>query len=129
MARGVLNDLDGIASQMREYGTGVRGHVRVVANISAITQFLPGELQSFLALHAGGRACGSRSASIAQSVAENAADVGILNDGNYGDRITLLPYRTTNWCGGATGHALGAQGRAMAEALALICRRTPERHQ
>ena len=51
MARGVLNDLDGIARQMREYGTGVRGHVRVVANISAITQFLPGELQSFLALH------------------------------------------------------------------------------
>ncbi len=28
LARGVLNDLDGIASQMREYGTGVRGHVR-----------------------------------------------------------------------------------------------------
>ena len=27
LARGVLNDLDGIASQMREYGTGVRGHI------------------------------------------------------------------------------------------------------
>ena len=39
LARGVLNDLDGIATQMRDYGTGVRGHVRVVANISAITQF------------------------------------------------------------------------------------------
>ena len=30
---------------------------------------------------------------MAQSVAENAADVGILNHGGYGERVTLLPYR------------------------------------
>ena len=27
-------------------------------------------------------------------MAENAADIGILNDGIYGERLTLLPYRT-----------------------------------
>jgi len=96
LARGVLNDLDGIANQMREFGSGVRGHVRVVANISAITQFLPGELQSFLALHpqVDVRLQEQISTAIARSVAENAADVGILNHGNYGERITLLPYRS-----------------------------------
>lgn len=96
LARGVLNDLDGIASQMREYGSGTRGHVRVVANISAITQFLPGELQSFLALHpqVDVRLQEQISTAIAESVAENAADVGILNHGNYGERLTLLPYRS-----------------------------------
>lgn len=96
LARGVLNDLDGIATQMREYGAGVRGHVRVVANISAITQFLPAELQSFMALHpqVDVRLQEQISTSIAHSVAENAADVGILNDGSYGERVTLLPYRT-----------------------------------
>ena len=123
MARGVLNDLDGIASQMREYGTGVRGHVRVVANISAITQFLPGELQSFLALHpqVDVRLQEQISTSIAQSVAENAADVGILNDGNYGDRITLLPYRTDELVLVVpTGHALARRKAvAMTEALAF----------
>ena len=96
LARGVLNDLDGIASQMREYGAGVRGHVRVVANISAITQFLPAQLQRFMALHpqVDVRLEEQISSAIAQSVAENAADVGILNQGHYGDRVVQLPYRT-----------------------------------
>lgn len=123
LARGVLNDLDGIASQMREYGTGVRGHVRVVANISAITQFLPGELQSFLALHpqVDVRLQEQISTSIAQSVAENAADVGILNNGNYGDRITLLPYRSDELVLIVpTGHALARRKAVrLAEALAF----------
>lgn len=96
LARGVLNDLDGIASQMRDYGAGVRGHVRVVANISAITQFLPAQLQSFMALHpqVDVRLQEQISTAIAQSVAENAADVGILNQGQYGERVVQLPYRT-----------------------------------
>lgn len=95
MARGVLNDLDGIAAQMRDYGSGVRGQVRVVANISAITQFLPHELQRFMARHpqVQVRLQEQISSAIARSVAENAADVGILNDGSYGDRLQLMPYR------------------------------------
>lgn len=96
LARGVLNDMDGIATQMRDYTTGARGHVRVVANISAITQFLPGELQRFMAQHpqVDVRLQEQISTAIAHSVAENAADIGILNDGIYGERLTLLPYRT-----------------------------------
>lgn len=96
LARGVLNDMDGIATQMRDYTTGTRGHVRVVANISAITQFLPGELQRFLAQHpqVDVRLQEQISTAIAHSVAENAADIGILNDGIYGERLSLLPYRT-----------------------------------
>ena len=96
LARGVLNDMDGIASQMRDYTTGTRGHVRVVANISAITQFLPGELQSFLARHpqVDVRLQEQISTAIAHSVAENAADIGILNEGTYGEKVSLLPYRT-----------------------------------
>ena len=96
LARGVLNDMDGIATQMRDYTTGTRGHVRVVANISAITQFLPGELQRFMAQHpqVDVRLQEQISTAIAHSVAENAADIGILNDGIYGERLTLLPYRT-----------------------------------
>lgn len=95
MARGVLHDLDGIATQMRDYGSGLRGQVRVVANISAITQFLPGELQAFMAQNpqVQVRLQEQISSAIASSVAENAADVGILNAGSYGDRLQLLPYR------------------------------------
>ena len=94
MARGVLNDLDGIASQMREYGTGVRGHVRVVANISAITQFLPGELQSFLALHpqVDVEIDERQSAAAIQAIRDGEHDLGII-DGNTGaERLALLPF-------------------------------------
>lgn len=96
MARGVLNELDGIGLQMRDFRAGVRGHVRVVANISAITQFLPAELPAFMAAHpqVQVRLQEQISTAIAQSVAENAADVGILNHGSYGESVTLLPYRT-----------------------------------
>lgn len=95
LARGVLNELDGIATQMRDYGSGLRGQVRVVANISAITQFLPAELQRFMAQHpqVHVRLQEQISTAIAQTVAENAADVGILNEGSYGDKVRLLPYR------------------------------------
>ena len=109
LARGVLNDMDGIASQMRDYTSGTRGHVRVVANISAITQFLPGELQSFLARHpqVDVRLQEQISTAIAHSVAENAADIGILNEGVYGEKVTLLPYRNDELVLVVpTGHAL-----------------------
>ena len=47
------------------------------------------------------------SSAIAHSVAENAADVGILNEGHYGERVTLLPYRTDELVLVVpTGHAL-----------------------
>lgn len=123
LARGVLNDLDGIATQMRDYRAGVRGHVRVVANISAITQFLPHELQRFMAAHpqVDVRLVEQISSAVAQSVAENAADLGILNHGSYGERVTLLPYREDELVLIVpTGHAL-ARRRSARLADALDC--------
>lgn len=123
LARGVLNDLDGIATQMQDFRAGVRGHVRVVANISAITQFLPGELQCFMAAHpqVDVRLQEQISTAVAQSVAENAADVGILNHGSYGERVTLLPYREDELVLIVpAGHAL-ARRRSVRLADALAC--------
>lgn len=94
LARSVLNNLDDIFAQMSEYSSGVRGHVRVFANISAITQFLPDELKSFMVnyplvqIHLQERI----SSVIAKAVADNEADIGILNAGNHGQNVTQLPY-------------------------------------
>ena len=95
LARGVLNGLDDIVEQMAGYASGLRGHVRVFANISAITQFLPDDLRSFMAaaplvqVHLQERI----STAIARAVADSTADIGILNAGNYGEAFTVLPYR------------------------------------
>lgn len=94
LARSVLNDLDDIFAQMSEFSSGTRGHVRVFANISAITQFLPGELKSFMEayplvqVHLQERI----SSAVAKAVADSAADIGILNAGNYGENVSTLPY-------------------------------------
>ena len=99
MARSVLNELDGIATQIKDYGPGhgggLRGHVRVVANISAITQFLPAQLQQFLAQHpqVDVRLQERVSTDIARAVADNEADIGLLNNGSYAEKIQLRPYR------------------------------------
>jgi DNA-binding transcriptional LysR family regulator len=94
LARGVLNNLDDIVSQMGEYSSGVRGYVRVMANISAITQFLPDELKRFTVAYPLVRIHLQEQVSsvIAKGVAENAADIGVLNAGNYGEQLALLPY-------------------------------------
>jgi DNA-binding transcriptional LysR family regulator len=95
LARGVLYGLDDIAEQMAGYASGLRGHVRVFANISAITQFLPDDLRSFMAaaplvqVHLQERI----SSAIARAVADSTADIGILNAGAYGEPLTMLPYR------------------------------------
>ncbi len=126
LARGVLNELDGIAQQMREHGAGLRGHVRVAANISAITQFLPADLARFMALHpqVDVRLQELISSAVARAVAENAADIGILSDSHYGEQptpLTLLPYRSDELVLVVpAGHALARRRRPvrLADALA-----------
>ncbi len=95
LARRVLSEFDGVYSQMREYASGAKGHVRIFANISAITQFLPSELRSFLAAHPGVhvRLEDEVSSAIVQAVADNAADVGILVAGPAVDGLEFLAYR------------------------------------
>lgn len=94
LARQLLNDLDDIYVQMRDYASGTRGQVRVFANISAITQFLPRELASFLnrypdvQIHLEERI----STAIVKAVLENVADIGIFTLFDHGQRIEVLPY-------------------------------------
>ena len=94
-ARAVLHDLDGIYAEMREYASGTRGHVRICANISAISQFLPDEIARFLALHPGVQIHLEEqiSSDVVESVAENAADIGVCNPPDGAAGVEVLPYR------------------------------------
>ena len=50
-ARTVLFNMDRLQVDLDEYAAGIKGHVRVHANISAIVQFLPEDLAGFSAAH------------------------------------------------------------------------------
>lgn len=48
-ARGVLRQAEQMRTDLQEYGGGLRGHLRVFANTTAVTDFLPEILPDFLA--------------------------------------------------------------------------------
>jgi len=84
VARRALHELDQVFVEMHDYASGTRGHVRLFANISAITQFLPREIKAFLDAYPQVHVHLEEDIStrIARAVAENAADIGI---------VTLVP--------------------------------------
>jgi DNA-binding transcriptional LysR family regulator len=95
MARSALNNLNDIVVQMRDYSNGTRGSVQVLANISAVTQFLPGLIKSFMALYPLINVVveEQQSLMITKAVAENRAEVGIFTRLPHGADIEVFPFR------------------------------------
>lgn len=95
LARSVLHSLDDIYFQMREYSAGLRGHVRLLANISSLTQFLPGELRAFLAQHPQVHIHLEEriSPAVARAITENEGDIGLFVLGEHPPAdLQILPY-------------------------------------
>jgi DNA-binding transcriptional LysR family regulator len=95
-ARSVLFSLEKMQAELSEYADGIRGHVRIHANISAIVQFLPEDLGSFSREHPQVKIDLEEhlSGDVIRAVHEGAADLGICNVAAAGDReLQSLPYR------------------------------------
>ena len=79
-AQRILADVDHLAADLSDHASGIVGLVRLVANTSAVTQFLPADLAGFVAAHAGIRIeleeSNSREAVLA--VVDGRADMGIF---------------------------------------------------
>lgn len=111
-ARLVMRDLAQMESELADYAKGLKGQIRIYANIWAIIQYLPEDLASFLALHPMVRIDLEESISpaIIQAVAENAADIGILATGVVAPGLQILPYRRDPLVAVMPeGHALAAK--------------------
>src|ERR1700741_1764492 len=50
-ARRVMRDVENIGIELAGHASGVRGYVRMMANLSAIVEFLPEDLRAFLAIN------------------------------------------------------------------------------
>lgn len=94
LARRLVGDLDGIVAQIRDFSQGIRGHVRVFVNASAICQSLPRELASFLQQHPQVYVHFEERATeaILKGVAENLADIGISFSSQHAYALEELPY-------------------------------------
>lgn len=79
-ARGVLRQVDQLRADLLEYGGGLRGHVRVLANTTAVTDFLPEILPGFLSNNPRVNIDLQEkpNAEIAKGVLDGRADIGIV---------------------------------------------------
>ena len=82
-ARNVLYGLERMQGELSEYADGVRGHVRMHANMSAIVQFLPEDLGAFAREHSQIKIDLQEhlSPEVLSAVAEGTADIGICTLG------------------------------------------------
>ena len=81
-ARAVLGSLDRMQGDLGEYAAGVKGHVRIYANISAIVEFLPEDIGAFAKLHPQIKIDLQEhlSSDVIRAVHDGAADAGICNE-------------------------------------------------
>src|SRR5690348_5040800 len=97
-ARLTLLNVEKIAVELSEYSQGVRGHVRMLANLSAIVQFLPEDLSAFFAAHELLRVdlqeCPS--GKVISGIEEGAAEIGICSAETDVRGLAAFHYRYDN---------------------------------
>ena len=95
-AKALLMHINQMQSEMNDFAAGLRGAIRVLANTSAMTEFLPADLARFSQHHPGVRVAVEErwSAEIVRAVQAAQADVGIIVEGLVPEGLDLFPYRT-----------------------------------
>ena len=80
-ARGILRQTEQLRAELHEYARGLRGHVRIHANTTAVTDILPAVLPAFLQAHpkVNVELQEKQNPEIALGVLEGQADVGIVS--------------------------------------------------
>jgi DNA-binding transcriptional LysR family regulator len=94
-ARQVLGQLENLSGDLQAFVQGVKGHVRIQANTTAITEFLPNVLQAFLIAHPEVNVDMRErpSSDIVRAVIDGAADIGIVADSVHTACLHVTPYR------------------------------------
>ncbi|KAB2893316.1 MAG: LysR family transcriptional regulator [Burkholderiaceae bacterium] len=108
-ARALLEQTRQLQADLQEYGAGLRGHVRVFANTTAVTDFLPDILAAYLTRHPHISVDLQErpNARIADDIREGRADLGIIAGevDTHGlaslhfstDRLVLVTPATAGW--------------------------------
>jgi DNA-binding transcriptional LysR family regulator len=91
----ILGDVDRLAADLSDHAAGVVGVVRLWANTSAVTQFLPADIASFVKANPGIRIEleEQNSHPTVLALLDGRADLGIFADGTPPLGLQTLPYR------------------------------------
>lgn len=94
-ARLVLGQLEHLKGDLQEYAKGVKGHLRVHANTTALGEFLPPVLRAFLLSHPDVNVDLRERLShdIVRAVTDGQADIGIVAGEVRTENLEVIPYR------------------------------------
>jgi DNA-binding transcriptional LysR family regulator len=94
-AQRILGDVDQLEADLSDHASGLVGVVRLWANTSAVTQFLPRDISSFVTANPGIRIEleEQNSSEIVVAVLDGRADIGI-----FADRTPSLGLQILNYC-------------------------------
>jgi DNA-binding transcriptional LysR family regulator len=78
-AQQIMQQVERLKSEMQEYNNGIKGHIRIFANTTAVTEFMPQVLGRFLATHPQVNVALEErlNQEIVRGVQEGTADIGI----------------------------------------------------
>lgn len=96
--RQMLFNVQKMGLELGEHSHGVRGYVRMLANLSAIIQFLPEDLRDFTALHPQLKTDLEErpSTGVVQGVLDGVADLGICSSDTDTKGLFSVMYRRDN---------------------------------
>jgi DNA-binding transcriptional LysR family regulator len=94
-ARVLLRNAEVLNDEMQDFTAGTGGHVRLAANLSSITQFVPQDLALFNRRYPRIQVDMEERVSsvVTQRVLDNAADIGIFTAVPHLHGLTVFPYR------------------------------------
>lgn len=94
-ARAVLGQIERLTGDLQEYSRGVKGHVRVFANTTALCEYLPPVLRSYLLSHPDVNIDLRERLShdIVRAVSEGQTDIGIVAGQVRTESLEVIPYR------------------------------------
>lgn len=92
--RELLRDADQLATDLRDWGLGLAGHVRMLANASALLEVLPARLEAFTRTHPRLHVEVEErmSPEIANAVLEGSADVGVVDVLTPSPGLEFVPF-------------------------------------
>jgi DNA-binding transcriptional LysR family regulator len=108
-ARQVLHLVDRMDAKLGEFAGGAKGHVRLHAVASALNQFLPEEIETFLSSYPGVRiSLEERTGkAVVLAVADGSADLGVVSGQTPRPGLSVMPYHTDHlMIGVPLGHPL-----------------------
>jgi len=122
-ARLVLGQIEHLRGDLQSYAKGIKGHLRVFANTTALGEFLPPVLRDYLRSHPDVNIDLRERLShdIVRAVTEGQTDIGIVAGAVRTENLETLPYRQdTLLLVVPRGHALAGSGAvAFADTLDL----------